>query len=435
MDKARKAAVAAVIRLHNGGWANLTAKSILAGGALSPGEKAFAAAIFYGTAERLYTLDALLAPLLAKPLPRLDVEVRAILETGLYQMQYMNVPPSAAVNEAVKLARGFGKSSAAGFVNAVLRKAQHAQLCKLQFADETERVMAHGSVSRAVAQAIMQACPQDYDAFLEASFARPQLCLRANTLQTTPQALQAALLAAGATEAHPGTVPGSLYAKLPGGVMGEKLFEAGQYHVQGEASQFACACLAAKPGLAVLDLCAAPGGKSATLAQQMGGGEGLTSCDVRENRLPLIQETMQRLTIEGATLLLNDAAVYNPALAGQNRVLCDVPCSGLGVLASKPDIRYTNGDNFASLPVLQLKILTTAARYVKKGGRLVYSTCTIRPQENEQVVEAFLKTAPDFGLILPPGLPQGATVREKMVTILPQNTGLDGFFVATMERL
>lgn len=434
MDKARKAAVAAVIRLHKGGWANLTAKTVLAGGALSSQEKAFATAVFYGTAERQGTLDALLAQYVSKPLARLDVEVRAILETGLYQILYMNVPPSAAVNEAVKLARGFGKSSAAGFVNAVLRKAQHAKVSDFVFADEVERLMFEGSVSRAVASAVMEACPQDYDAFLQASFAKPELCLRVNTLKTTPQELAERLAAAGA-KTRPGQVENSLYAGLAGGVVQEENFLAGRYHVQGEASQFACACVAAQPGQKVLDVCAAPGGKSATLAQQMGGEAGLTACDVRENRLPLIQEALGRLGIEGVRVLLNDAAEYRAELEGQDRVLCDVPCSGLGVLASKPDIRYTDGGNFDSLPPLQLEILTTASRYVHKGGRLVYSTCTIRPQENQQVVQAFLRQNPQFAPVLPQGVPQGALVQDKMVTILPQNTGLDGFFVATMERL
>ena len=367
MDKTRKAAALAVIRLHKGGWANLTAKTVLAGSGLDGREKAFAAAVFYGTAERLATLDCLLAPYLKKPVAKLDTEVRAVLETGLYQMLYMNVPPRAAVDEAVKLTRSFGKASAAGLVNAVLRRAQAARLEDIHFGSELERVCVTWSVGAAVAKAVMEALPDEYDDFFAASFAQPELCLRVNTLRTSSTELVDKFGEMGIST-QPGSLANCLYAKLPGGVAEEPLFAKGLYHVQGEASQFAAACVGAKPGERVLDLCAAPGGKSATLAQEMGGGEGLTACDIRENRLPLISETMTRLGIEGAKVLLNDAAVYREELAGQDRVLCDVPCSGLGVLAAKPDLRYTDGGHFAALPALHMTVLSVAARYVKRGG-------------------------------------------------------------------
>ncbi|MFV0411732.1 MAG: 16S rRNA (cytosine(967)-C(5))-methyltransferase RsmB [Oscillospiraceae bacterium] len=431
MDKSRYAAAAGIVRLHRGGWANLTSKTTVSAG-LSPAQKAFANALFYGTAERLVTLQALLQPYSKQPLAKLDTEVRAILETGLYQMLYMQVPARAAVDEAVKLARAFKKASAAGFVNAVLRKAQHANPEELSFASELERMQVVYSVSAAVAAALMQAMPQSYEAFLKASFSRPALCLRVNTLKTTEQELARLLREKGA-EVWPGALPGCLYTRLPGGVAGESLFEQGLYHVQGEASQFACACLA--PGGKTLDLCAAPGGKAATLAQYLGGGQALTACDVRLHRLPLITETLQRLGIAGVQVLQNDASVYSAALEGQTAVLCDVPCSGLGVLASKPDLRYASGENFGTLPPLQSKILATASRYVKRGGRLVYSTCTVRPQENTEVVRQFLQNNPAFKVVSPPVTVKGAQEDEKMVTILPQFTGLDGFFVVTLERL
>ena len=431
---ARHTAAQAVARLHRGGWANLTLKSALATSALSQQDKAFAAALFYGTAERIATLDYLLRPWLKQPVAKLDTEVRALLETGLYQILYMDVPAHAAVNEAVGLARRMKKSSAAGLVNAVLRRAAEAGLPQGPYKNEEERVQVEYSVSPAVAKAVMSALPGQYDLFLTASFARPGLCLRANTLRTTPEKLAEAL-AQGGGEVKPGTLPACLYARLPGGVAEEEMFAAGLYHVQGEASQFACAALAVKPGERVLDLCAAPGGKSATLAQYLGGGEGLTACDIHAHRLQLVAETLARLGIQGAALLQMDAAVYNPALAGQDKVLCDVPCSGLGVLAAKPDLRYTAGENFAALPALQLAILQTAARYVKKGGLLVYSTCTIRQEENAEVVEAFLKSSPGFRPVLPKAQLAGAQQSGNMLTFLPVSSNLDGFFVATLERL
>lgn len=384
------------------------------------------------------TLDYLLKPYLSRPIEKLDVEIRAILETGLYQMLYMNVPPRAAVDEGVKMARGFGKSSAAGFVNAVLRKAAAASLEQAVFDTEMQRIAVTYSVGEEVAEALMQALPEDYEAFLQASFSRPELCLRVNTGKIQPRQLIEKLQEAGA-EARAGQVEGAVYAMLPGGVAKEPLFENGLYHVQGEASQLACAALQAEPGQKVLDVCAAPGGKSATLVQYLGGGGGMTACDVRENRVELIRETFARMGVQNAKVLLNDGSVFTPSLLGQDRILCDVPCSGLGVIRSKPDIRYNKAEGFAALPGLQLKILETSARYLNTGGRLVYSTCTVRPEENQQVVKAFLEKNKEFMLVEPQeaGLAQiqGARVDEKMVTILPHLTGLDGFFIATMRKL
>lgn len=438
MGASRRAAAAGIVRLHRGGWANLTAKNALAAPSLSPRDRAFASALFYGTAERLYTLDYFLQPFLNRPVEKLDLEVRAVLETGLYQMLYMNVPARAAVDESVKLTRTLGKSSASGLVNAVLRRGANSSLEGAVFSSELERVCVSYSVGEDVAKAVMEALPAEYDAFFTASFSRPELCLRVNTLKVQKQELCRRLEERGAT-LRDGQVEDSLYAKLPGGVAGEPLFESGLYHVQGEASQFTCACLGVKPGDKVLDLCAAPGGKSATLAQLMGGGKGLVACDVRENRLPLITENFARLGIEGAKVLLNDGAVYNAELAGMDRVLCDVPCSGLGVLPSKPDIRYNSADSFTSLPPLQLSILKTASQYVKKGGVVVYSTCTIRPQENENIVKEFLSQTTEFELVPPDnlGIPplQGSRNDGNMLTILPHLTGQDGFFVATLRKI
>lgn len=443
VDGARRAAAAALVRIHRGGWTHLSG-SPLASPALTPRDRAFAGALFFGSTERLVTLDFLLRPLLSRPVEKLDVEVRAVLETGLYQMLYMRVPPSAAVNESVGLARAFGKKSAAGFINAVLRRAAASygadgvgtgpDLSAFSFEDETQRVCVVWSVSKAVAKAVMAALPGEYDAFFAASFSKGELCLRTNTLKITTGKLAEALERQGA-QLRAGEVPGCLYATLPGGVAQEPLFLEGYYHVQGEASQLAAYCVGAQPGERVLDLCAAPGGKAATLAQYMGGGKGLTACDIHPARVKLIEETFTRLGVADAEIIQNDASVYKAAFAGMDRVLCDVPCSGLGVMAQKPDLRYVDGENFDALPPLQLKLLKTASRYVKQGGRLVYSTCTIRPEENGQVVQAFLEGNKEYCLIEPPLSPRGAVVEENRMTLLPHLGGQDGFFVATMEKL
>ena len=160
----------------------------------------------------------------------------------------------------------------------------------------------------------------------------------------------------------------------------------------------------------------------------------LCSFDAAQNRLPLIESAVRRCGLSCVSVAKGDASVYDPALAGADRVLCDVPCSGLGIIAKKPDIRYKSLEGGEELHALQLKILTNAARYVKKGGRLVYSTCTVDERENSQVVRAFLESTPEFRLLPPPVVLDGALLQDNMQTMLPGFAGSDGFFVAVLER-
>ena len=164
-------------------------------------------------------------------------------------------------------------------------------------------------------------------------------------------------------------------------------------------------------------------------------GEGrLVSCDAAEGRLPLIEKAVKRCGFTNVTVRQNDAAVYNPAFQGADRVLVDAPCSGLGIMAKKPDIRYKTLEGAEELHALQLKILSTSARYVKKGGRLVYSTCTVDPAENQRVVRAFLAAQPGFRTVPPYCTPSGALEEDHMLTLLPGFCGPDGFFIAALER-
>ncbi len=459
VDKARKAAVEALVQIHKGMFSS-SAIEVFDKKDLSPRDLAFAGALFFGTAERIATIDFLLAPFLKKS--KLDKEVRAILECGLYQMLCMRVPTSAAVNESVNLTRAMGKSSAAGLVNAVLRKAaqkvekysKDMQACEkaldenendssklnlwleeLFFTDEIQRVCVVYSVSEAVAKAVMQALPNEYDDYFKASFSQGELCLRVNSLRIKRDELISQMKNSGIS-ARAGEWPHTIHAFIPGKVAQEPLFLQGMYHVQGLASQCACLCLGAKKGDKVLDICAAPGGKSASIAQDMQGGMGLYSCDLHPGRLKLVRENLDRLGLFEVQTMENDATIYREEFCEQDRILCDVPCSGLGVLAQKPDLRYVNGESFSALPKLQLEILNTSAKYVKKGGRLVYSTCTVRSEENEEVVKAFLSQNKDeFALIEPKAVPTGAVVKDKMMHLWPHYTKTDGFFVATIERL
>ena len=361
----------ALVRTEAGGYSNLVLKSQLARFAGTAQEKAFAAAVFYGAVERKNTLDYCLGKFLQKPLSRLDAPVRAILRAGLYQAKYMqSVPVHAAVSESVALCRRMKKASAAGLVNAVLRRAAAVDVEKEAFESETQRLCVQYSVSQPVAMLLQTQLPAYAERLLAASFEKPALAVRVNTLKTTPQALSASLAAHGVA-AKPGRVANSLLLEGVGDVAALPEFCEGLFHVQSEASQAACAALAPRPGEKVLDVCAAPGGKSATLAQYMENRGVLFSRDAAQNRVPLIDEALARLGVLCANTACADARVYDAALEQADAVLCDVPCTGLGVLAKKPDIRYKSLEGAEELYAVQRAILHTCAGYVKPGGRLV----------------------------------------------------------------
>lgn len=435
MDDPRRAAAAALMKQERDGYANLVLRHALDGFDGGARERAFFSAVFYGTVERMVTLDWLLQKFLKQPLAKLDAPVRAILRSGLYQARYLeSVPVRAAVNESVALTRRMGKGSAAGMVNAVLRRAAGADLSGERFPDETARLSVTYSVSPQVARLLLEKCPARCEEILKTSFAQPPLCVRVNTLQTDISALEAAF-AAGGVCTRRGNVPNSLYLSYQGDIAAHPLFKRGAFHVQGEASQLTCAALCPKPGDTVLDLCAAPGGKSATLAQYMQNKGTLIACDAAQNRLPLVDRVWERLGVRCGETRQNDASVYSAGLPVADAVLCDVPCSGLGVLAKKPDIRLKTLEGLPELVHLQRAILETASRYVKPGGRLLYSTCTLNPDENAGVVCAFLAAHPEFCPRSVDDVLLKATKDDNFLTLYPQDTGTDGFFIALLERL
>lgn len=433
----RAAAVRALVRQEAGGYANLVLDAELKRCGLAGRDKAFATAIFYTVLERRGTLDFILAQFLPKGLSRLDAEVRAILRAGLAQARWMNVPASAAVNEAVRLTRTFKKASAAGLVNAVLRKACNFDLNSAVFPDETQRLMALGSAGRDVAEFFRTHYPDEALGILTHTADGGATSLRANPLKTTPEELCARLLESGASEAKPGVVPGSVLAKFSGSPAENEWFRQGYFHVEGQASQLAALCVEAKPGDTVLDLCAAPGGKTLLLAEEMADTGRLYSCDVSEARVGLIQTAVARMGFACVTTLCSDATKPDPTLPVADRILADVPCSGLGILAKKPDIRYKTLDaaRRAELLATQAAILDAAAQLLRPGGRLVYSTCTLDEAENEEQISAFLARHAEFAPARPAvPLPPGMTVGEHGALSVPTRTGMDGFFLCALDK-
>lgn len=433
----RAAAVAALVRQEQDGFSNLILDAELKRQKLEGRDKAFASAIFYTVLEHRGTIDYILEQFLPKGLAKLDAPVREILRAALAQACYMQVPVSAAVNEAVKLTRSFKKASASGLVNAVLRKACVYDLDKAVFKDEIEKLIVLGSASREVAEFLHRHYPDEALGILTHTADGGMTSLRANPLKASAAQLCNLLMQNGAKSAELGIVLGSVLARFEGSPAEQELFRQGYYHVEGQASQLAALCVEAKPGETVLDLCAAPGGKTLLLAEEMQGTGRLISCDVTENRVQLIRKAVERMGFANVEALCNDASKLNPKLPQADRILVDAPCSGLGILAKKPDIRYKSlpKERHDELLATQSAILDTAASLLKTGGRLVYSTCTIDPAENEEQVAAFLKSHPEFRVVTPDvPFPQGMTVGEHGALSVPTRTGMDGFFLCAMQK-
>ena len=430
----RAVAVEALLKQEQEGYSNLVLDATLKKFQLEAREAAFASAVFYGVLERKYTLNWMLQQCIKKPLEKLDAPVRAILQSGLYQAVYLDsVPVSAAVNESVKLTRQFRKSSASGLVNAVLRKAVLIQPQNASFSNPMEKLSVQYSVSMPIAEHFWKWYGENANHILEGFFEKPVLAVRVNTVKTTPQQLMESLQTEG-WQAVEGPIPNSLLLNGRGSVVQTEAFAKGLFHVQGLASQLACLCLSPTEGSKTLDVCAAPGGKSATLAQYMNNKGQLLCTDGAKNRVSLIQSTVSRLGITIASASWQDASQPVAAMQQADFALCDVPCSGLGILAKKPDIRSKQLDKMEELYPLQQQILQRTASYLKRHGRLVYSTCTLNPQENQQQIKSFLQANNNFRLVQPPWIPHGAILEDNMLTILPYKGLYDGFFIAILER-
>ncbi len=410
-------------------YSNLELSARLREARLDPRDAGFVCALVYGVLERRITLDYVLNQYLSKPVEKARYDVRALLRMGAYQILFMDrIPDSAAVNESVKLARSCGCSFAAGMVNAVLRKVSGGN---------ADWLSAGWEVRFSCPQRLIDFWIQSYgeetaEAILNAAFGDGRTYIRVNTLRTNADSLRAMLRDRGLAAEQ---VPGMDHALcIAGGGALENLpeYRGGLFHVQSLPSQLCASLLDARPGMHVADVCAAPGGKSFTLSQMMENQGAVYSFDLHPHRVDLIQKGAERLGIKILSAQERDARNPFPPPQKFDRVLCDVPCSGLGDIASKPEIRYKDIFLSEELPLLQQKILDRSASAVAPGGRLVYSTCTLSPRENEEICKVFLADHPQFCLV--PAAFEGALCTDGgMITFLPETFGC-GFFAAAMER-
>ena len=431
---ARETALNALITCRRqSGWSNAVLKQTIARDKLDPREAALATRLCYGVVQNRGRLDFYLRQLLTGSLKKLHPAVRDILHMGLYQIYDMDkIPDSAAVNESVTLARKYGAPGSDRLVNAVLRNAVRTK-GTLQEPTSYEDRYSHPAE---LVSLLKTALPKGtLEGVLKANNEAPKTVIQVNTLKTTADALLEQLRREG-VEAEPhGWMPECLVLGSTGSLEKLPSFQQGLFYVQDPASRLSVRCAGLQKGFRVLDCCAAPGGKSFAAAMAMEGRGSICSCDIHPHKIQLIENGAARLGLGILQARLQDASEFVPEWEGaMDAVLVDAPCSGLGIIRKKPDIRYRDLKENEALPALQKKILANQARYVKKGGVLLYSTCTLLPRENQDVVEDFLKTHPEFSLEkleLPPIFPENTT---GMLTLLPGQWDTDGFFISKMRR-
>ena len=422
MANPRKTAVSILLKIEkDGAYSNLAVGNFLKEAELESLDRAFVSALVYGVLDRKITLDAVLSKFMKTPIKKTAPFTLQVLRTALYQIMFMDkIPESAAVNEAVKLIKKSKESRNAGFVNAVLRSVLREENLLPQ-GESVEDL----SIRFSCPLWIVKSFVEDYGkenaiSLLKESLKAPPVTLRVNTLKTDTEQLKAEFEKAGIA-VHEGETEKSLIFDKGFDIPTSELYKNGLFHAQDEASQRAVKVLEPKKGERVLDLCAAPGGKSFTMAEMMENTGEIVSCDLYESRVKLIREGAKRLGIDIIKTFVSDASVYNGELGLFDAILCDVPCSGLGVIRRKPDIKYKPVEDFSELEEIQYSILTNAVKYLKKGGRILYSTCTLRSAENEKLVFRFLKEYNNFRI-------------EYEQTFMPHIHKTDGFYCALLIK-
>ena len=433
---ARETALNALIACRKeGAWGNAVLKDYIQRDRLDSRDAALATRLTYGVLQNRNKLDFYLKQLLTGKLKDLHPAARDILHLGLYQIYEMDkIPESAAVNESVTLAKKYCKNpKAAALVNGVLRNAVRT---KGQLKEPVSYAYKYSHPDELISLLKKDLPKGKLEPMLIANNAAPQTVVQVNTLRIPASKLGERLEKEGVSAKLHGWMDDCLILSGTGNLEQLPSFREGLFYVQDPAAKLSVLCARLpKEDIRLLDCCSAPGGKSFAAAIAMGGKGQITSCDVHAHKTGLIANGAARLGIDNITVRQQDATANVPEwVEAMDVVIADVPCSGLGIIRKKPDIRYKNLSELKELPKLQLAILENQSTYVKKGGVLLYSTCTVLKAENEDVVNAFLSKHDDFDtepLELPEVFPKNET---GMLTLIPGDYDTDGFFICRLRR-
>ncbi|MBQ3015471.1 MAG: 16S rRNA (cytosine(967)-C(5))-methyltransferase RsmB [Clostridia bacterium] len=401
--------------------------------ALSADEKAIVTSLLYTTVEKKLTYDYFISAFAKRQISDVDPYVRDVLRLGLCQIIDMDsVPDFAAVNETVKLARHGGER---GFINAILRRAVKEK-DNLPYPDKKKNHLRYLSVYHSVPLATVKYFAslfgeEECEKLLSAFSSKDGFSITVNERKISREELLRKLADFSAEKSRYSSNGISFKKSLPPKTLTG--FDTGDFFVQDEASRIASAALDARTGETVIDVCSAPGGKALAAAIRVGDAGEVYAFDLHESKLSLIEESKKRLGLTNIKIGTRDATEPDESLFGKaERVICDVPCSGLGVFAKKPDLRYKDLAALDTLPPLQYAILEASSGYLKLGGVLVYSTCTINPEENEKITDKFISLHPEFTY---EGFSVGElSASEGKITLLPHKHGTDGFYIAKLRK-
>ncbi|QDR80674.1 16S rRNA (cytosine(967)-C(5))-methyltransferase RsmB [Sporomusa termitida] len=429
----------------NGAYANIALNREinrqLSQGQLSDQDRRFITELVYGTVKAGATLDWMLSSYLSRPLTKVAPVIRNILRLGMYQLFFLEkVPASAACNQAVELTKKYGHAGTVKFVNGVLRNAARSPE-KIVYPDPDKQPVQYLAlkyfhpewlITRWVARLGAAACQE----LCQLNNTTPPLSIRTNTVKTSRPELLQRLTDEGVTCELSDWAPEGIICYGHPGLNTLASLRAGLFQVQDESSMVVAHILDPQPGEFIIDACGAPGGKTTHIAALMNNTGKVLSTDIYEHKLALTRENASRLGLTNIETRALDAVNLDsmyPLKA--DRVLVDAPCSGLGVLRRKPDSRWRKTEDILQdLPRLQSAILASAARCVKPGGVLVYSTCTTEPEENQDIVQAFLQVQPQFSLETTGQYLPGKKRPATMLQLWPHTDGVDGFFIARMRR-
>ena len=435
---ARQAALKALTACEKqGAWSDGILRNLIRSAGLDRRDAALATRICYGVQQNLLLLNFWIDSLSTVKVAKLEPAVAGCIRMGMYQIAFMDkIPVSAAVNESVNLAKEVSRNRrSGGLVNGVLRSFVR-QRDNLPLPEGKERLSILYSHPNWLVELYRRELGEEgTEEMLKANNAEPPTCIQVNTLKGDTAGVLEELTQAGAeVEPHP-WLDDCLLATHTGNLEQLPAFREGRIMVQDAAAKLAVLACDPQPGERVLDVCAAPGGKSFGAAMAMKNRGELISCDIHPHKIKLIQEGAARLGVEILTARVQNGKEFRPEWEGAfDRLIVDVPCSGLGIIRKKPDIRYKDPGQLEGLPQVQRDILENVCRYVKDGGVLLYATCTVLRRENQDVVLDFLSRHPEFRPepVTLPG-PVGE-LTEGMVTLWPHIHGTDGFFFAKLRK-
>ena len=439
MAKERNLVLSSLLRVEqDGGYSNLVWNSALQKENLTQSETAFATSLFYGVLERQITLDYIINTYSKIKTKKMKPLIRNALRMGAYQLTFMDASSAhAAVNETVNLVKKSPFKNLSGFVNGILRSVQRGgnALQGLENLDAPTALSVTYSVPLSLVNHYIACYGEEFTRNLLPEFVggRP-LYLRVNPIKTTPSALREALAGEGIHTTLLEEFENTLKVEGGGNPFATKVYEQGHFFAQDPASGYDVIALDVQAGMRVLDVCAAPGGKSFALAGQMENKGELISCDLYPHKIDLMKQGAARLGLSCMKPTLRDANSKED-IGKFHRILCDLPCSGLGVLGRKPEIRYKAPEDFTAFPKMQYEMLKNQVERLEQGGILVFSTCTLNPGENEENLARLLK---EFPCLKPhpilPNLKRVLGEEEHYINLLPHIHGTDGFFIGAVRK-